>query len=386
MRFFYDLTIPEVLMQVLEDNGFDQLWASFEFLTFHYTYRKHPIITQWEEDDLTFLQRLCRRSGIWFVCEAGEHCEVVVFGDDLTHYLRDDSYHMPYRPESGMHDGGVESVETLTMRASSIPRRYFVRSYAPENGYEPIDAGAMIHDDETTYGEAYTYGLAYQTRDDAADEARLRQQAALCSQIRYEGETNKVNFGPRYVMKLTNRDLADAEHGLVIVSIHVGASRKQGYKVRFTAIPNEVERPYRMPLMQETWPRIVSTITGTIKSPDDYAHPFITERGGYVVQIHADRDGRETVRVVLQSTDPQQLKTLHQVLEKLEVHWLHPDNRRMCRRREASRSVHQTHLKKHRAKPNSSKNGSNCAAVATSMGATSEASRRRWWWHCNCTR
>lgn len=292
VRFFYDVTIPEVLMQVLKENGFDHLHASFEFLKFHHTYRKRPIITQWEQDDLGFIDYLCRRAGIWYVCESTEHGESIVFGDDLTHYARDDSYHMPYRPESGLHDSGVESVNTLTMRATSIPRSYFVRSYNPENGYEPIDASLDLRDDETTYGEAYTYGLPYLTRDDAADEVRIQQQAALAGQIVYEGDTNKLIFGPRFVVQLTNRVLPDAEHGLVIVRIHVSASRKQGYKVQFTAIPAELERPYRLPLSLETWPRISGTITGTVASPNDYAHPFITKQGGYVVQIHADRDAR----------------------------------------------------------------------------------------------
>jgi hypothetical protein len=37
-------------------------------------------------------------------------------------------------------------------------------------------------------------------------------------------------------------------------------------------------------------------------------------------------DGSEAVRVVLQSTDPVQLETLHQVLKRMEMRWLHPSN------------------------------------------------------------
>lgn len=83
VRFFYDLTIPEVLMQVLKGNGFDHLHASVEFLNLYYTYRKRPIITQWEQDDLSFIDYLCRRAGMWYVCESTEHGEAIVFGDDL---------------------------------------------------------------------------------------------------------------------------------------------------------------------------------------------------------------------------------------------------------------------------------------------------------------
>ncbi|WP_143749368.1 type VI secretion system Vgr family protein [Caballeronia arvi] len=293
VRFFFDMTFPEVMTQVLKENGFDQLQADFKFLPFYYEYRKRPIITQWQEDDLTFIQRLCRRAGIWFVCEAGEHCEIIVFGDDLTHYLRDDGYNMPYRPESGMNDVGVESVDALTMRAISVPTSFAVRSYTQDNGYEPLDATATIHQDPTTYGETYTYGTPFQTKKDLEDEVRVRQQEALCDQVRYEGETNKVHIGPRCVMQLTNRELPDAPHGLLITRTKVTASRKERYKLEFTAIPNELERPYRMPRLEQTWPHIDGTITGTIASPGDYPHPFITKSGGYVVRVHADRDSRK---------------------------------------------------------------------------------------------
>ncbi len=87
-RFFLNESEPEVIERVLRENGFDKVLADYVFSLYR-SYRKRLIITQWQEDDLAFITRLCRRIGIWFVCETGKHCETVRFGDDFTHYVHD---------------------------------------------------------------------------------------------------------------------------------------------------------------------------------------------------------------------------------------------------------------------------------------------------------
>src|SRR5262249_26525639 len=113
-RFFLEKSDPEIIAQILRENGFDQLLADFEF-TLYRTCRKREFVMQWNEDDLAFITRLCRRSGIWYVCEAGRRCEHVRFGDDFTHYRRGPNLTVPYREYGGLLDGGVESVDSLEM-------------------------------------------------------------------------------------------------------------------------------------------------------------------------------------------------------------------------------------------------------------------------------
>lgn len=67
-RFFLDKSFPEIIEQILREHGFDRLHGSFEFNLYR-TYRKRSFVMQWGEDDLSFILRLCRRSGIWFVSE-----------------------------------------------------------------------------------------------------------------------------------------------------------------------------------------------------------------------------------------------------------------------------------------------------------------------------
>jgi type VI secretion system secreted protein VgrG len=291
IRFFLDTNEPEVIKQILGEHEFNQIFADFDFGLYR-TYRKRPIITQWCEDDLSFVMRLCRRVGIWFVCEAGERCELVRFGDDFTKYVHDRArFTVPYREPSGLHTVGRESVQSLAMRTTMIPTRYSVRSYSPEQpNNERINGSELIHSDSTTYGETYTWGLDLDDEQDAEREVELRQEAALAEQIVYSGTCDMLDIGPSCVLELSNRELPEVKYGLLIVSMTCSASRKEGYKVEFTSIPSD--RQYRMPLKEETWPRIEGVVTGTIASTKGYVGPYLDDQGRYIVSIHADRDER----------------------------------------------------------------------------------------------
>ncbi|MEW6342482.1 MAG: type VI secretion system Vgr family protein [Pseudomonadota bacterium] len=290
-RFFLNMSIPEIVEQILREHEFNQVFAGFEF-RLHRTYRKRSFVMQWDEDDLAFITRLCRRSGIWFVCETGEHCERVRFGDDYTHYRRDPGLTVAYRSRSGLETSGIESVHTLEMRATTLPTNYTVRTFSPENRTSrPVDAASPIHEDRTAYGEAYTWGTPDLSEAEAKEEAQLRREAALAGQVRYHGTCDMLGPTPGSVLKLSNRNLPDAKYGLLAVRVTCSASRKKRYSVEFDAIPSD--RLYRLPLLEHTWPRIEGVITGTIASPGGYKDPYLDQQGCYIVHLHTDRDARK---------------------------------------------------------------------------------------------
>jgi len=290
-RHFLEMSEPEIVRQILKEHGFDGLAADFHFDLYR-TYRKRPIVMQWGEDDLAFITRLCRRTGIWFVCEPGKHGERVRFADDITHYVRDKKkFTAPYRELLGLETGNRESVHSLHMHAATIPGRFYVRSYNPEHRTgEPVDSARPIYDDRTLYGEDDSWGLPYVEEDEAKTEALLRQEAALTSQVTYSGTCDMLDLAPACVLELSNRDLADAAHGLLVVRTTCSASRKQGYKVEFSAMP--CDRQYRLALEEETWPRIDSVVTGTVAATKGHVGPFLDAQGRYIVHLHTDRDQR----------------------------------------------------------------------------------------------
>ncbi|MEN8514807.1 type VI secretion system tip protein VgrG [Burkholderia sp. RS02] len=290
-RFFLDMSIPEIIEQILREHEFNKIFARFEFKLYR-SYRKRSFVMQWGEDDLAFITRLCRRSGIWFVCEEGERCERVCFGDDYAHYRRDpERLTVAYRPHGGLETGGIESVSALEMCAKTMPAAYAVRTFSTEAVESvPIEAVSPIREDRGTYGEAYSWGTPSQSEDEAKEEAQLRREVALAGQVEYRGECDMLDLTPGSVLKLSNRELPDAKHGLVVVRLTCGASRKKAYRVKFDAIPSD--RQYRMPLKEATWPRIYGVITGTIASSGGWKDPYLDSEGEYIVDLHLDRDTR----------------------------------------------------------------------------------------------
>jgi type VI secretion system secreted protein VgrG len=289
-RFFLDMSEPEIIRQILKEHEFNQIFASVE-ISLYREYRKHAFVMQWGEDDLTFITRLCRRTGIWFVCDAGEKREHVRFGDDFTHYRRDNALVVPYREHNGLMTDGRESVHLLEMHATTVPKRHVVRSYHTERQpAQPIEASNDIQEDRTAYGEDYVWGAPYLTEDEAKREALLRHEAALAEQVTYRGACDMLDLVPGSVLKLTNRTLPDAKHGLLAVRVTCRASRKTGYQVEFDATPSD--RLYRLPLKEEAWPRVEGVITGTVASSGGWKNPYLDTQGRYIVHIHADKDKR----------------------------------------------------------------------------------------------
>ncbi|CAM2165657.1 type VI secretion system secreted protein VgrG [Paraburkholderia sacchari] len=299
-RHFLEMKDPEIIAKILKEHEFNHFFADAIFDLYR-QYRKRPIVMQWGEDDLTFIQRLCRRAGIWFVSEEGKHCERVRFGDDFSRYTRDRSkFERPYREPGGLLTSGQESVGSLVTRSATMPAYQVVRSFSPEQpSGEPIEQereservkkGKDWVADQTTRGKAYAWGMPYVDADAAKEEVMLRHEAARAAQVVYTGTCDMLDIGPACVLELTNRELPDARHGILVTEMTCSASRKEGYRVTFTAIP--ADRQYRMPLLEETWPRIPGVVTGTIASTTGYTGPYLDREGRYIVNLHTDRDTR----------------------------------------------------------------------------------------------
>ncbi|WGS43914.1 phage late control D family protein [Burkholderia sp. JSH-S8] len=118
-RVFLDMSFPQIIEQILREHEFGKVFATFEFNLYR-EYGKRPFVMQWQADDLTFITRLCRRSGIWFVCEEGKHWENVRFGDDFTHYRRDVALTVPYQEYGGVSSRSIHCRCTLKRFRRSI--------------------------------------------------------------------------------------------------------------------------------------------------------------------------------------------------------------------------------------------------------------------------
>ncbi|MFC0574656.1 type VI secretion system Vgr family protein [Paraburkholderia solisilvae] len=289
-RFFLNQTFPQIVEQILREHGFGAGTSDFEF-TLLRDYEKRALVTQWGETDLQFITRLARRSGMWFVMREGEYGEVVHFGDDFTHYERNAAFAAPYRPSAGLESNGAEAVESFETRTKTIAQSVSVRHYNYNAAPQKIDGEANVApDDKTTYGTPDVWAAGHLTEDQAEWEAQLRHQALLCEQVVYAGTGNALCVAPGRVFKFTNRTLPDAEYGQFITRVEHSGSRRVAYQNTYTAIPSHLI--YRLPLLEEMWPKVQGTVSGRVTSPDRYKLGYINSKGEYQVALDPDRDPR----------------------------------------------------------------------------------------------
>lgn len=106
-RFFVNKSVPEVVTEVLQEHGLKG-WE-FEF-RLKKTYPKREQINQYQESDLTFIQRLLAEVGIFyfFTLQPDTQTEVVHFGDSQAALTFDKT--LAINSPSGMNDNGADSV------------------------------------------------------------------------------------------------------------------------------------------------------------------------------------------------------------------------------------------------------------------------------------
>ncbi|MFL9927651.1 type VI secretion system tip protein VgrG, partial [Herbaspirillum lusitanum] len=291
-RLFIDQGIPDIIAQVLDDKGFTSDTHYYRF-TLYRSYPRLPTVMQWQESDLAFIQRLCRRCGIWFRMAEGEFGEQIVFADDFTHYQRQPALSAPFKAHAGLESIGAEAVFALETHTKTIPASVFVRDYNRLAAPACIDEEhALRTQDRTAFGQVYRWGSLHLDAEQAEWEAQLRHEALLCEQVVYHGRGNVLGLAPGSVFNLSGKSLPDAEHGQLITRVEHAGARDAAYTNRYTAIPSD--RLYRLPLEEDNWPRIGGTVSARIVSPDRYPYAYLNQDGDYRVQFDFDREERQS--------------------------------------------------------------------------------------------
>ncbi|WP_141670613.1 type VI secretion system Vgr family protein, partial [Gilliamella sp. Choc6-1] len=289
---FQNQSVVSVVEQILRSHGLNGIDYRLE-LKEHYPARE--FITQWQESDFEFIQRLMADVGIWFRFEShAEHdCDVMVISDYEQGY--DQVAHINYKLPSGTLDGGTESVWDISMHSQTVASSVKVKDY----NYRDAKANLLGEvnsqpDDRTTNGTDYRYGEHYQyagsasvssssqknspnkiykniqseqngggseNNDDAQNRdndyhlnstpesgnwyARIRHEQAISEQIIIRGKSNRYNLAPGQLISLNGAPLIDIDEGIIILSVTGSGSRTDAYQLSFTAIPFKVLKPYR---------------------------------------------------------------------------------------------------------------------------------------------
>ncbi|MBB6186046.1 type VI secretion system Vgr family protein [Rhodanobacter sp. MP7CTX1] len=283
-RIYQQQSAPQIIEAILRRHGFKGHQFSF---TLRRTYPTHAFRFQYQLADWPYIHLLMQQEGIYSTIIPGEFGDVVVFADDIDHYLYKPALTVPYREVAGLQSGEA-SVFALQTHAQTVPASFAVADYNPEQAYERLRAEANVASkDVTTYGQPYVYGTHHLDASGAAWEAQLRHEAAVAWQVQYEGESSVLELCPARILRMDTA-LADAPNGQLIVAVTHRGARDASYRNHYTAIPSD--RRFRLKLDEAHWPKIPGTLSARVTSPGQYTYAYLTVQGYYTVRFDCDFD------------------------------------------------------------------------------------------------
>ncbi|MFU2318794.1 DUF2345 domain-containing protein [Rahnella sp. PCH160] len=305
-RFFVNKSVQDVVAQILEEHGFKG-WE-YEF-ALKQTYPKREQINQYQESDLTFIERLLSEVGIFyfFSLQPDTQTEVVHFADKQSAYAFGKT--LPLSSPSGMSDSGAESVWGLSVQHNVVEASVTAKDYnyrEAQKVNQSAKADMTRGDGEgSNYGDVYHYKprhLESGAKTDPAAEtgnfmARLDHERFLSAQTLITGASTDATLKPAQVLTITDGSIPSTlpeQLSLPMVILRTGftASRKEALNITFAAAPFSETLCWRPALMPR--PTVSGTLMARVTSakPNDI-YAWQDAAGLYRVKFDADQDDKK---------------------------------------------------------------------------------------------
>ncbi len=284
-RLFQKQSAQEIITATLRHHGLRE-GVDFAF-KLRAQYKRHAYVTQYHETTIAFIQRIMAEEGMWFRFEHTNEREVMIFGDDLDAYARNQRI-VPFRRDAGLESAGAEAIKSLERHTRRVPEAVQLNDYNHrEAGVSLLVEVNTARDDKTTNAVDSQWGEHYETPEEGQRLARLRHEAHLAQQITYTGTGNAFALEAGEVLRL-DRNPEDAPHGFFIVSVESSGGRDHAYSNTFSAIPSD--RVWRTPVDSSAQPVISGILPARVTSPGNYRRAYLTPEGLYVIKLPFDLD------------------------------------------------------------------------------------------------
>ncbi|MCF6752691.1 type VI secretion system tip protein VgrG [Pseudomonas stutzeri] len=305
-RIFQHLTVPQIIAQVLEEQGIQADAYRFQLGPVIYSPREYCV--QYDETDLHFIQRLCEEEGIHYHFEHSTAGHVLVFGDDQTSFAR------LGQPTAYLQDNGMTAdepvIKRFAVRVATRTSRVSRRDYDFEQpkllieaAYRGESAADALPQPDL---EDYDYPGSFTER---ARGKHLSQRALERHRSDYrlaEGSSDQPGLVSGHLLEISDHPrrewndlwlltevLHEGKQPQVLeqsVTSHVAPSDGfvQGYRNRFSATPWDI--PFR-PALHHPKPKVLGSQTAVVTGPaGEEIH--CDEYGRVRVQFHWDREGQ----------------------------------------------------------------------------------------------
>lgn len=298
-RIFQDLTVAEIVEQVLKDHGFEP--EDFEFRAKGRTYPKREYVVQYQESDLAFISRLLEHDGIFFHFEHGEKRSVVVFGDQPDACTKvAGAANFIYRTHVGgtrAEDAVVEeSVMELTVLHRPVTGQVVLGDYNYRSPDAPMYPTAQVSS-PAAFGHQYEYGDHFKDEDEGKALATVRAEEIACRKRQFRGVSDARGFRAGGVFALTEHYRGDVniDHLLIEVTYQgsqgFATSEKDDHPTAtyindFITIPASVVfRPKRV----TPKPVVHGSITAKVDAASDGQYSELDDQGRYKLKFPFDR-------------------------------------------------------------------------------------------------
>lgn len=294
-RIFQDKTIPEIIKDVLREQGYSDIEDRLEG-NFH----RWDYCVQYRETDFNFISRLMEQEGIYyyFKHEQGKHTLCLANGLS-SHDKMPGCYDIPYYPPDQAVVRESECISGWNIVKQLQTGTYCLNDYDFEHPKADLHVNSnIIRDHDRASFEIYDYPGEYVKNDEGSNYAKFRIQELQCHHARMQGNGNvrglicgglfKLSLFPR---KDQNREylVTSVTHNVRIDSFDAIDSSSNHYSNSFSVV--ESKTTYRSARLTPK-PFVQGPQTAVVVGPA--GEEIYTDKYGRVkVQFHWDRLGKK---------------------------------------------------------------------------------------------
>ena len=293
-RIFQDLSVPEIVERVFEENGFTDYAIRLSG-----TYRTWPYCAQYRETDFDFLSRLLEQEGLYyyFVHEADRH--ILVLADGVGSHDRAEGYEkVPYLPADRSPHATREHINRWLLRRAVQSGKCALRDFDFASPGDSLDADRAITRPHVGAGyEVFDYPGEYRDVADGQNYAKVRIQELQSGYERVEGGATARGLLAGAVFDLTDfpRDDQNRPYLIVSTTTRLAAAGQDGGRESGPAFDVTLEAMHTKEQFRlaRTTPRPVVQGPQTAIVTGPAGEEIWTDEFGRIkVQFHWDRYGQ----------------------------------------------------------------------------------------------
>lgn len=285
-RVLQHLSIPEIVKRVLEEGGYAPGDVRFELAEEH---APRPYVVQYDEDDATFVRRLCEDEGLFLRFDFEDGHEIAVLADRSGSAPLALNEALALAGDAGLIAPAPTAFGWVASRRRA-PGKVRVRDHDAERPQLTLDATAAAGSDIERSSSVYDAPGGFRDAASGDRRARLALEALRSHTETATFTTTALALAPgkSFAIEPDGSVAAPRDREHVVVAVrHAWSERGERHTVEVEAIPQRV--PYRLPRVTPR-PRIHGAQTAIVTgAPGEEIHP--DELGRVFVRFPWDTEG-----------------------------------------------------------------------------------------------